>query len=98
MNRRLFLVGIAFFAFGCSSIDGPRETTQLNATVAHSDLEGGFYYLKGDDNVNYDPINLPVAYQQSGKRVKVKLEFRGDLASAHSFGLMVEIPEISALP
>ena len=98
MNRRMLLIGLALIAIGCASIDGPSQTTTLSATVVHTDLEGGFYYLDGDDDVNYDPTNLPAAYQQAGKRVKVKLKLRDDLASAHSFGVMVEILEISALP
>lgn len=98
MTRRIFLGALLVLAAACTTATtGFSETASLNATVTHSDLEGGFWYLKGDDNVNYDPTNLPSSYQTEGKRVKVKLKFRPDLASTHQFGTIVEILEISAL-
>ena len=93
----MFLLGIFLFVAGCNSATGGNETATVTATVTHSDLEGGFFYLKGDNGVNYDPTNLPTAYQQDGKRVKAKVRIRNDLGSVHAFGVIVEILEISAI-
>lgn len=98
MNRRMFLLGIVLVAMACTSSTGYRETVTLNATVRHSALEGGFFYLHGDDGEDYDPKNLPTEYRQDGKRVKAKIQLRDDLASIHQLGIVVEILEISALP
>ncbi len=98
MNRRMFLLGIVLVAMSCTSSTGYRETVTLTATVRHSALEGGFYYLHGDNGGDYDPRNLPTEYQQDGKRVKAKIQLRDDLVSIHQFGTVVEILEISELP
>jgi hypothetical protein len=94
----MFLLGALLLGMGCRSIEGPQLTTTLAATVKHTALEGGFYYLHGDDGADYDPTNLGADYQQDGKRVNVKLKIRDDLASAHSFGIMVDVLSISAIP
>ena len=97
MNRRLFLLGAFLFIAGCQSISGYGEFRTLTATVRHSDLEGGFFYLHGDDGADYDPINLSAEWKVDGKRVNVKLKVRDDLSNTHMFGIIVEIVEISAL-
>ncbi len=98
MKRRMFMFATFLFALAaCTSSTGYRETVTLDATVKHSTLEGGFYYLHGDDGIDYDPRNLPTEYRQDGKRVRVKIQVRDDLASIHQFGLVVDILEISAL-
>jgi hypothetical protein len=98
MNRRLFVLAAFLFVAGCKTVTAYGEFHTLSATVKHSDLEGGFFYLHGDDGVDYDPINLATEYRVDGKRVKVKLKVRDDLANTHMFGIIVEIVDISALP
>jgi hypothetical protein len=39
---------------------------RITGTVSHLDLEGGFYAIRGDDGVTYDPTNLPPAFQRDG--------------------------------
>lgn len=98
MNRRMFLLGITLLLAACSTdVTGVQQLRTTDATVRHSQLEGGFYYLDGDDGVDYDPINLSTEYRVDGKRVRAKLQLRADLASIHQFGLMAEIVEITAI-
>jgi hypothetical protein len=98
MNRRMFVLGALLLFAGCKTTSDFRETRTLTATVKYSTLEGGFFYLHGDDGRDYDPTNLPSAYQTDGKRVKVKFVIREDLGSIHMMGIIVEIVEISSIP
>lgn len=95
----MFLLGALLFGVACNTaVSEPSETVTASATVKLSTLEGGFYYLHGDEGGDYDPTNLAAEYKQDGKRVKAKMKIRADLANTHQFGVMVDILEISALP
>jgi hypothetical protein len=97
MKRRMFLLGAFLFIAGCRTVSAYGEFRTLDATVRHSDLEGGYFYLHGDDGADYDPSSLATEYRVDGKRVHVKMELRTDVASFHS-GIAVDIVTISALP
>ena len=94
----MFLLGAFLFLGGCRTVTAYHETVTLSATVKYTNLEGGFYFLHGDNGVDYDPDNLPVEYRQDGKRVKAKLRIREDLSSTHMAGIIVNVLEISAIP
>ncbi|MBI3123359.1 MAG: hypothetical protein HYZ10_03055 [Ignavibacteriales bacterium] len=66
-------------------------------TVKRIELEGGFWGIVSDDNVNFDPINLSQIYQVDGKRVKFSFKERKDLSSFHMWGTIIEIIEINEL-
>lgn len=66
-------------------------------TVNYYTLEGGFWAIRGDDSVTYDPINLDKGYWTSGLRVRFRALLRKDLGGVHMVGPIVEILEIKRL-
>ncbi len=70
---------------------GPGETAGV---VLHYSLEGGFYAIRGDDHVTYDPVNLPTDFQRNGLRVLATLRPLPDAASIHQVGTIVEVVAI----
>ena len=62
-------------------------------------FEGGFWAIRGDDNVTYDPLGgLPAAFQSEGLRVSIEARRRNDVASLHMAGPIVEIISINMWP
>ncbi len=50
---------------------------RVNGTVRFMTFEGGFWAVRGDDNVTYDPLNgLPAAFQVEGLRVRLEAKRR----------------------
>jgi hypothetical protein len=71
----------------------------VNGTVRFMTFEGGFWAIRGDDNVTYDPLGgLPAAFQLEGLRVRIEARRRNDMASIHMAGPIVEIISINRLP
>jgi inhibitor of cysteine peptidase len=67
---------------------------RITGVVRHSELEGGFYAIQGDDGVTYDPTNLPVEFQEEGLAVEVEARRREDAMGIHQVGPIVEIERI----
>jgi hypothetical protein len=65
-------------------------------TVQFMNLEGGFFALRGDDGVTYDPINLPAAFQRHALRVRFEARIRQDLGGFHMVGPIVDVITIAA--
>lgn len=91
-------------------ITGSEKTFELNVdvvsqenlihttgTVVYMDLEGGFYGIAGDDNVNYDPLNLKEEFREDGLEVEFTAYPAEDMASFHMWGQIVEIRSIEAI-
>lgn len=82
---------------GCSSSTGP-EVRQVSGTVRFSTIEGGFFYIRGDDSVSYTPTNkLPACYEKDGLRLRATLKVEKDLLS-YVPGILVEIQSIQVNP
>jgi hypothetical protein len=64
-------------------------------TVYWFSLEGGFYAIRGDDGVTYDPMNLPADFKQDGVPVHFRVKVRNELISIHMVGPVVEVVEIT---
>ena len=54
-------------------------------------LEGGVYGIQGNDGKNYDPVNLPPAFQKHDLLVRFTARERKDQVSFHQCGAIVEI-------
>ena len=89
----LFLLFLFFVYFSCSST----QTITDTGTIIYLDFEGGFYGIVGDSGGNYDPINLPHAFEVDSLRVKFTAKIRPDLGSYHMWGTIVELISIAAL-
>lgn len=75
------------------------DVVRVNGTVRFMTFEGGFWAVRGDDNVTYDPLGgLPAAFQSDGLRVRIEARQRNDMASVHMAGPIVEILTINRLP
>jgi hypothetical protein len=64
--------------------------------VRYYDLEGGFYAIRGADNVTYDPRNLPAAFQKDGLRVEADVRRRDDVMGVHQVGPIIDLERIRA--
>src|SRR6266536_963543 len=93
MRAALFALAVAV-VMACSSATGPRM--QVAGTVQFNALEGGFYAIRGDDGVTYDPTNLPACYKADGLRVEVTFKVRRDLVSFHMVGPLVDLLSINS--
>jgi hypothetical protein len=67
----------------------------VTGTARFFSIEGGFWAVRGDDGVTYDPVHgLPTEFQQEGLRVYLVARERRDLGSYHMVGPIVEIVSI----
>lgn len=80
-----------------TSGSGTHDSTAVTVTgtVRYFALEGGFFAIRGDDSVTYDPTNLAEAFREDGLRVRAELRLRPDMMGIHQVGPIVEIVEIS---
>jgi hypothetical protein len=69
---------------------------RIIGVVSHVLLEGGFYAIRGDDGVTYDPTNLPPAFQKDGLRVEAEARRRDDMMGIHQAGPIVQLVRIRA--
>jgi hypothetical protein len=100
-SRRVVAVAAAaLMALSCGSAaapDVPAGAVRVNGVVHFYSLEGGFWAVRGDDGVIYDPMNgLPTAFQREDLRVTMIVNIRKDLAGIHMVGPIVEILHIEA--
>jgi hypothetical protein len=66
----------------------------ISGVIRHFDLEGGFFAIRGDDGVTYDPSNLAQGFRRDGLRVRARLRLRPDMGGIHMVGPIVDIIEI----
>ena len=92
------VIFLAIFSAACSSPtapDVPPGAIQVNGTVRYIALEGGFWAVRGDDGVTYDPMNgLAAAYQRENLRVRLIGKIRNDLGGIHMVGPIIEVLSI----
>jgi hypothetical protein len=103
----LFALGIG----GCSSskrADQPKPSPPVETpaghlegaltgtgTITHTDIEGGFFAIKGDDGVMYDPKSLPEAFRVDGLRVRYTIKVQEGAAGIHMVGPIVDVIDIA---
>jgi len=89
------LIALSTFCAACSSPTAPRVPAgalQVNGTVRYFTLEGGFWVVRGDDGITYDPVNgLAPQYQRENLRVTLVAKVRTDLGGTHMVGPIVEV-------
>jgi hypothetical protein len=111
MRRGISLLGVMtiFAAVGCGAptaatasdcSDFTPTSTEICVTGAsrYYGFEGGFWAVRGDDGITYDPLGaLPAAFRRDGLRVRLVARVRNDLMSFHQAGPIVEIIDIRRL-
>jgi hypothetical protein len=95
-------IGIGLLAaLSCGSPaapDVPPGAVRVVGTVHYYPIESGFWAVRGDDGVTYDPMNgLPPAVRRENLRVTMIVKIRNDLGGIHMVGPIVEIIQIEAL-
>jgi len=99
---KLIEVAISFLVIFTVTIECAKggtsyEIAEGTGTIKYLSMEGGFYGISGDDNKNYDPINLPKEFQKDGLRIRFKAKIRSDMASYHMWGMLIELIKIEKL-
>ena len=73
----------------------PDGAIRVEGTVRYFTLEGGFWAVRGDDGVTYDPMNgLSPEYQRENLRVTLVAKVRNDMGGIHMVGPIVEVLSI----
>lgn len=105
MRRRDFLPFLLLpLAAACAGSSGPvdavtydGDTVRGTGTIQWNPIEGGFYYIAGDDNKGYDPTNLPPAFRSRGLRVRFEIRVRNDMVGIHMAGPIVDVISMERL-
>lgn len=105
-NRRAFARSIVLLALaGCGgsgadwvvaspAAEAVGQEIHITGHVRYYDLEGGFYAIRGADEVTYDPTNLPQEFQKDGLPVEAQARRRDDLSGIHQVGPIVQLERI----
>jgi hypothetical protein len=91
------LIALSILSAACSSPTAPVPpgAIRVNGTVRYFTLEGGFWAVRGDDGVTYDPMNgLASEFQRENLRVTLVAKVRNDVGGVHMIGPIVEILSI----
>lgn len=89
------VVGLAAFA-ACAV--APQHRVDVDGTIEYVTIEGGFWAIRGDDGVTYDPRVFPPDFRKEGLRVHAVLIRRDNMASVHGVGPVVDILDLEVLP
>lgn len=86
------------FSAACSTPTAPELPAgafQVTGTVRYFPLEGGFWAVRGDDGVTYDPMNgLAAEFRRENLRVTMVAKVRTDMGGIHMVGPIVEVLSI----
>jgi len=96
-NRLIATIAAALSLAACGGSSSTQPIKNVTATVSYITLEGGFFGLRGDDGVTYDPMQLDPAFAHDGLRVRARLRVRNDQIGIHMVGTLVDVLEISRL-
>ena len=95
---RILVIAALICSAACASPTAPElppGAIQVNGTVRYFTLEGGFWAVRGDDGVTYDPMNgLASEFQRDNLRVTLVAKVRNDIGGIHMVGPIVEVLSI----
>jgi hypothetical protein len=95
---QIAVVAVAIASAACASPTAPQlppGAIQVNGTVRFFTLEGGFWAVRGDDGVTYDPMNgLASEFRRENLRVTLVAKVRTDLGGIRMVGPIVEVLSI----
>jgi heat shock protein HslJ len=76
--------------------DQTGEQIHITGVVRYSELEGGFYAIRGADGITYNPTNLPAEFRKDGLPVEADARRRNDVVGIHQVGPIVQLVRIRA--
>ena len=89
---------VLFVVVSCASPTVPSVpdgAIRVNGTVQFFNLEGGFWAVRGEDGVTYDPMNgLAPSFQRENLPVTLVAKVRNDMGGIHMVGPIVEVISI----
>ena len=95
---RTLLIATSVLVSACASPAAPElppGAIRVNGTVRSFTLEGGFWAVRGDDGVTYDPMNgLASEFQRENLRITMIAKVRTDMGGIHMVGPIVEVISI----
>jgi hypothetical protein len=71
------------------------QRIRITGVIRYNELEGGFFAIRGSDDVTYDPTNLPEAFRKDGLAVEAEA-WRRDVMSVRQVGPIVDLERIRA--
>jgi hypothetical protein len=98
-SRSVLLLSLAFtLGCGSSAVAPPlpcdTDVCDITGRVTWMSFEGGFFVIRGDDQVTYDSHDLPAEFRHDGLRVRATLRRRLDLGCIHMAGTIVNVLSI----
>jgi len=97
-RRTLAVVFTLLLAVSCASPTAPtlpEGAIRVDGTVQYFNLEGGFWAIRGEDGVTYDPIDgLPASLWRENLRVTLVGRVRTDMGGVHMVGPLIEVLSI----
>jgi hypothetical protein len=66
----------------------------ITGTVRRFNLEGGFFAIRGDDSVTYDPTNLPAQFRRDGLAVEAVVRLKKNVLGIRQVGPIVDVERI----
>jgi hypothetical protein len=103
MPGKRIVLGMALLVLPLACAASPFRPTDphnlvVTGTIRFVELEGGFWTIRGDDNVTYEPLTpLAADFQHDGLRVRVEGKIRTDKVSVRMAGPILEIVQIRKL-
>ena len=73
------------------------EIIEIYGAVVYVEIEGGFFGILSNTGEQYEPINLPIDFQENELPIRIIAKIRTDLASIYMWGIIIEISEIIEL-
>lgn len=95
---RVLLIVLSIYSAACAAPTAPElpaGAIHVTGTVRYFPLEGGFWAVRGDDGVTYDPMNgLAPEFRRENLRVTMVAKVRTDMGGIHMVGPIVEVLSI----
>ena len=86
----------------CTTPTSPTGTVVVRGDIARGtgsvrflSFEGGFFAIRGDDGVTYDPTNLPSGFERDNLRVRFEARILRDRGGIHQVGPIVDVMSIA---
>jgi hypothetical protein len=70
------------------------EPVHITGRILHHQVEGGFYAIRSEDGVTYDPTNLPEEFRRDSLPVEAEARRLENAMGVHQVGPIVELERI----
>ena len=92
----MFIIVLSHSSCTVNEVDRRTQYVTLG-TVVYVDIEGGFYGIIDDNDINLDPVNLPETFKVDGLRVHLEFVILDEQESVHQWGTLIEIIDVEPI-